>query len=62
MHLNAFRIPYAPAGWLETNSETNWARKHATMGAVLLASTGRPRGRSQVLADRSYSQDIYVYA
>jgi hypothetical protein len=31
MHLNAFRIPYAPAGWLETNSETNWARKHATM-------------------------------
>jgi hypothetical protein len=30
--LVSFRTLHAGSEWLETNSETNWARKHATEG------------------------------
>jgi hypothetical protein len=32
MQLTSFRTPHAVIEWLETNSETNWLRKHAATG------------------------------
>jgi hypothetical protein len=32
LQLSSFRTPHAGIEWLETNSETNWVRKYATMG------------------------------
>jgi hypothetical protein len=32
MQLTSFRTPQAVIEWLETNSETNWLRKHAATG------------------------------